>query len=266
MQHPADFRAQGRIDIGRLRRRLRDDAVHHGAQVLTRKRTLAGEDFVSHHAQGELVRTAIDRGALHLLRRHIVRRPQNGSTAGEVAGSAGFGDAEIRNAHRAVFIDHDVGRLDIAMHDAFGVGEIERGGGLAQDPKNLIRRDGLGLGILRPIKHGLYGGAIDELHGDEGESVFLIHVINGDDVGMRQDAGGARFAKQTLAQTVALFGVIDLTEANGFDGDGAPDGGVDGLIDDAHGTAAQLFDDLEAPDPIHQISVTPRNEATVNGG
>ena len=47
-----------------------------------------------------------------------------------------FGNTEVRDFHRAVFIDHDVGGLDITMHNALRMREIKRSGSLAQDAED----------------------------------------------------------------------------------------------------------------------------------
>ena len=69
---------------------------------------------------------------------------------------------------------------------------------------------------------------------------------------MRQDAGGARFAEQPLAQAGALLGIADFAQADGLDGHRTADGRVGGLIHDAHGAPPQFAHDLVASDAVHQ--------------
>ena len=135
------------------------------------------------------------------------------------------------------------------MHDALAVRVIERHGGLAQNGEHAVRRQRL------PGNQLVERGTVHVLHGDVGDVVLRLHVIDGDDTGVREDACRARFAKQPLAQPGAFLGVADFTQSDGFDGYRTPDGGIRGEVHDAHGAAAQFAHDLISPDAIHQTSV-----------
>ena len=89
------------------------------------------------------------------------------------------------------------------------------------------------------------------LHGDVGQVALLLHVVDGDDAGMRQDAGRARLAEQALAQALLLLGIAHVAELDGLDGHRPADIGVDGMVHHTHGAAAQFPDDLVAPDTVH---------------
>ena len=95
-------------------------------------------------------------------------------------------------------------------------------------------------------------GAVDVFHGDEGDIVLRLHVVDGDDAGVGEDAGRSGFPKEAFAKAGALLGIGDFTEPDGFDGDRTANGRIGGEIDDAHGAAAELAHDLIASDAVHQ--------------
>ncbi len=143
-------------------------------------------------------------------------------------------------------MDHDVGGLDIAVDDSFFVRVIERGGGLAENAE-----DGFLIGRLLSEQHFFERRAVDELHEDVRHAVLFGDVVNGHDAGVRKNAGGLRFADQALAETLAFGGVGEVLKADTLDRDGAADGGVQGLIYDAHRAPPQFRNDLVAPDLLH---------------
>ena len=219
--------------------------------MLARERPFAGEDLVSDHRERELVRPAGDLGALHLLGRHVVGRPDQRAGHGvAVRRGVDFGDAEIGHFDVAVAAQHDIGGLDVAVDDALGVSVIESRPSLAQDGEQPARFERLAGG-----HDVLEGRAVDILHRDISDAVLLGHVVNGDDVGMRQHPGRAGLAEETLAQFLALLSAVDVAQADGFDGDGAADGGIGGQVHDSHSAAADFLDDTVPANTVHQVLV-----------
>ena len=75
-----------------------------------------------------------------LFGRHVVWRAHDilGAGQGEVALlPEDLGDAEIRDLHPAAFIQQDVLRLDVAVHDALLVRELQRLADLRHDLQRL---------------------------------------------------------------------------------------------------------------------------------
>src|SRR5207248_11334574 len=91
-----------------------------------------------------------------------------------------LGQAEIQNLRVASFGDEDVGRLDVAMQNAFRMGGVE--GVCYLDAERQGR-----LQFQRARSHKmLQSRAIEKLHRDESLPVLLVNFINGADIGMVQ--------------------------------------------------------------------------------
>ena len=86
--------------------------------------------------------------------------------------------------------------------------------------------------------------AAQELHREERLSLVLAEIVDGDDVPVRELAGGARFAEEALAQ----LGVVLDGGRDDLQGDFALEQRVVGLIDNAHPTLTDFLDDPIAPD------------------
>ena len=78
-----------------------------------------------------------------------------------------------------------------------------------------------------------------QFHGDEWASFEFSDVVDGADVGMVQRRGGARLAAESLDR-LRVWGNIFRKE---FESDVAAEADVLGPIDNAHASAAKLFDD-----------------------
>ena len=229
---------------------FRHNLIDYGGQVLSRVGLLTGEHFERDHRQRELVRAPVHQLALHLLGRHVVGRADDVAGHGELVRRRDLGNAEIRDLGRAVPGDHDVGRFDVAMDDAFLVRIVERHGGLSQDAEHPLGRNG-----LRFRQHLVERRPIDVFHGDIGQLALLLHVVDGDDSGVRQDARRPRFPKQALAQPVLFLGIAPSAEMDGLDGHRPADIGVDGVVHHPHGAPPQFPDDLISPDALHPVLV-----------
>jgi hypothetical protein len=72
-----------------------------------------------------------------------------------------LGQSEIENFGLAAFGHEHVGRLDVPMDDASGVGDVESVGKLDSKIKNLLNGERLAMDALAESL------TFDELHGDE---------------------------------------------------------------------------------------------------
>jgi hypothetical protein len=73
---------------------------------------------------------------------------------------------------------------------------------------------------------------------------------------MRQSPGRLGFTEETPFDLLQfLLGFVQLVEAHGFDGDEALDGRIFTEIDEAHGAAAQLLEDLVPPESGRRLPV-----------
>ena len=86
--------------------------------------TSPGQHFVEHHAQRVDVAAGVAALGFHLLGRNVVRAcPWPAVSLAKVSrrDALGAGDAEIDELHVVLRIDHDVFRLQIAVHHALAV-------------------------------------------------------------------------------------------------------------------------------------------------
>src|ERR1700716_2034517 len=97
------------------------------------------------------------------------------------------------------------------------------------------------------VKERLQAAALHEFHYDVVKAIFFAGVENHDDVGVGQEARGARFrlkpGQKLRPSEAGAFGA----ELNRFDSDGAPNDGVSSLVDDTHGAAAEFADNFVTP-------------------
>jgi hypothetical protein len=119
-----------------------------------------------------------------------------------------FCEAEVEELGLSAFGDKNIGRLDIAMNDAFAVGGVEGVGDLD------AQRD-QGFGVERAAFDAMLQGlAFEELDRDEGQAVLLVDLVNGADIGMVESGGGLSFALKA-AEGLMIFGHVVGEEFEG---------------------------------------------------
>ena len=121
----------------------------------------------------------VHRTRLRVKRRNVARR---------TACRRDLRQPKIQNLGVSALGDKDVGGLDVAVDDAFGVGCIECVGNLDGQRQNQ-------LGFHRtPGDAVLQRQAVQKLHGDERFAVLVVNFVDGADVRMIQCGGSLGFA------------------------------------------------------------------------
>jgi hypothetical protein len=204
------------------------------------KRLAAGEHLVEHHAEREEVGPVVHLLALDLLGRHVVGRAQELPLLGEVR-AVEAGDPEIGDLDLVVGGDEDVRRLDVAVDHPVRVRVVEGVAHLRDGVQHEGERQ-----RLVALQQQLEVGPPHVLHGDEGEALLagLHHVVDGDDVGVGENAGALRLAHEADAELLHLRIADGVADAEGLERHQAADQRVAGEVDDAHGPLADLVGDF----------------------
>ena len=151
-----------------------------------------------------------------------------------------FGQAEVENFSNPAVGDEDVGRLDVAMNDAFGVGGVECVGDLDGQRQQRFQRHRM------PRNAVLQRHTVEKLHGDEGLPVLLADVMNSPDVGMIQRRRSLRFPLKA-GQRMWVLCEVGRQE---LESDETVQADVLGLVDDTHAATAELLDDAIVRDGL----------------
>ncbi len=233
-----------RRQLPRRRRRIGLNLPQHFAAGALEGRTTA-QQVVQHGAQGVDIR-----GGAHLLdsarglfRGHVRGRAHDLAVLRQLAALAAqfFGQAEIHQHRLAGFgVDHDVGRLDVAVQDAVLVGIRDGANESGQHFRSLacVRTPG-----LRPFRQRL---ALDIRHADIRPLADLPDFVDGADIGMPQLGRRTSFAQESLLILVVRPG----SRARQFDGHHAVQLRVPGPQDDPHPAAAQDAEELVIRDGV----------------
>ncbi len=150
---------------------------------------------------------------------------------------ASAGEAEVGDADAAVRVEHDVGRLEIAVQHA----EVVRGGEAGAD----LARD-LGGPLLGeaadPLQQQRQVLAVDQLHRQEHAAVVLADVVDAADVAVRHLARDAHLVVE-LRQPLRILGDGRRQE---LQRDVLAEAQILGAVDLAHAAAADQAEDAVA--------------------
>jgi hypothetical protein len=170
----------------------------------------SGDDLEEDRAEAPDVAPGVGRITLGLFGCHVLRRPDDGAGAREIAVAGGLGgardeargradallprpvggrhtvsgEAPVDHLGLAELADHDVRRLDVAVHDARRVGEAEGLGGGQHGAEETLTGD---IGVDDEVGQG---AAADDAHRDVKGAVGMTpDVVHGDDAWVVQTRG-----------------------------------------------------------------------------
>ncbi len=147
-------------------------------------------------------------------------------------------DAEVGDLHRPVRRQEHVRRLDVAVDHALAMRIVER----VEDLSHQAHGIG-GLEPLAPFEALPQVAPGDVLHRDERRAGVLVEVVDRDDVRMIQTSRGLRLAAESREHDRRVL-ALKLVGADRLQRDDPLDHRIVGLVDDAHGPAAELAADL----------------------
>ena len=223
-------------DLAEWLRLLVQNPVDDRVRQFAGKGLGVGHQLVQDDADGKHIGAMIDGVALDLLRRHVAWRTERHSRVGCCSDHPR--DAEVENLEPPRFVDHQVGRLDIAMHHRHAMG-IRHAGQQLFHPAQLVDQ---GDGKLPPddLGKGLTG---DILHDDVRLTVEVAEVVHRDDVGMAEGRRRTGLAREACAGVRHL----DVGRKH-LDRDHATEHRVVRHVHGSHATASELAMDFVTPD------------------
>jgi hypothetical protein len=128
-----------------------------------------------------------------------VRRADHLSCSGKLARRLQrLRDPEVGEHRAAGVVDHDVGRLDVAVHDPAGVGMPQGTGRFPQNPLRVLHRH------LPRLEDLVQRPPRDVLHHEEVQIADALDGVDGNDVGMVELGGGACLVLEALHELLVV--------------------------------------------------------------
>ena len=143
------------------------------------------------------------------------------------------GQAEIHDQDFAAPVEHDVGRLQIAVQHAFVVRGGQAGADLARDLQRFVGGQAADAAQQRRQVF-----AVDVFHGEERLIVGFADVVDAADIGMRDAARNADFVAEALERVLVGERFRQKLERHCW-----PRRQIVGAIDLAHAAASQQRDE-----------------------
>jgi hypothetical protein len=218
LQRLGDVRAQA---AGRDRV-LGHHLGHHHQQLGVLEGGAAGDQLVQGRAQRVDVAALVAALAAGLFGRHVRGRAQHRAGQGQRRAAAGHpGHPEVGDPDMGVPLEEQVLGLDVPVDDAAAVGVVD---GVDRLDQQLDRAPGRGHQLA-------HRAPADQLHGQVVAALLLAHLVDGDDVGMREARGHLRLAGEALA-------VDGLALVDDLEGHEALQAQLPGAVDHAGAAAA----------------------------
>ena len=190
-----------------------------------------GHCFVEGETEGVDIGPAIDRVAQSLFGRRVAGRSHGGARRlGQGRFGQGPGQSEVGHPEASVLVEDEVGRLDVAVDETAAVGIGQGLGRLDTDGRRLGHRDPAAV-----VEKVAERAAAQVLENEEGTTVVLAPVVDGEDVRMGQLGGRLSLVAEATEEGLVAgqAGVEDL------DGHPALKDDVPGGVDGRRGPAAE---------------------------
>src|SRR5689334_21195875 len=139
----------------------------------------------------------IDILAHRLFRRHVLKCPDHGASTGVLRRFDGTRKSEIHQVNRVGLVDHDVRRLQIAMHDTLLVSRAQSCAELQNEIKASIE------GYWSGFEEGRQVDTVYELHRNELGTVDLTQVEHSNDVLVRDLSRNGELAFESAFRILA---------------------------------------------------------------
>jgi hypothetical protein len=136
--------------------------------------------------------------------------------------------------------DKDVGGLDVAMDDAFGMSGIESISNFDSDIEKKLKLEG-------PAENVLFEGfAFEKFHGEECLTIFFADIKYCANAWMIESRGSLSLAAEA-GEGLRVTGDVGRKE---FEGDKAVETSVLGLVNHTHAAPAEFLEDSEMRDGL----------------
>ena len=209
------------------------------------KGMLARSHFVDHRSQREKIGSRIEVFAAGLLGRHVRYCPQGRTRARQIGGRDFLGGRTSRGSQFGLGgyfrkpkiqdlcltsrAHKNIGGLNIAMDNSFGVSRVERIRQLYSDIQNAIECQ------RSTANQAAKSLSLKQLHRDEMVPFVFLHIVDRANIGVIQLRGGARLALKSF-QRDAILGKFVWQK---FQRDLAPEFNVFRFVHHSHSAYAQ---------------------------
>ncbi len=179
------------------------------------------------------------RRARELLGRHVLRRAHRLLRARDRLARLrlphDLRQTEVRDLDAALLVHEHVLGLDVAVHDALGVRELERVADLAHDRQRARHVELFAAQELAQVD------ALDVLHQQPAAALRAAGVVDADDVGVREARERVGLALEARGEAGFVAGARD----EDLERDPAAEGALARLVDGTHAALAEQLGDLE---------------------